>query len=358
MSKTTSVQILFLLCLFAGTSWAASDDPLLTDVQAWKSFLKANTATDETSKYIKDTAEPLLVKAEDAIAKDRRYFALHILGAIRGNLFALKYVSGLPEKTRKDISALEQEYKKVGIELAPVLNGQEKLQLDGLSDAARAIAEAAFSEVKVYYDASLEYAQATDADAGAFYLGLAQGQRDLAHFCEKLKDKQHPALTTNNQITDEIDEFETYLLSLYKPPATIDQHPVFIRTSAMIKQAHELIAANMNEAAFYRYLDARRRLAPVSAPGKSMTLQESEKHAAEFQARLAKRQEDHSLADLFIEMGLTEAGDTSPNSGGETANVIFSDVLPHYFKALEPAVKKPSQPKPEVTVTLVRWPYT
>ena len=64
------------------------------------------------------------------------------------------------------------------------------------------------------------------------------------------------------------------------------------------------------------------------------------------------------VADLFIEMGLTEAGDTSPNSGGETANVIFTDVLPHYFKALEPAVKKPSQPKPEVTVTLVRWPYT
>ncbi|HSE43557.1 MAG TPA: hypothetical protein VLH08_22545, partial [Acidobacteriota bacterium] len=239
-TKTASIQILLLICLFASTTRAATDDPLMKDVQAWKEFLQTNTATDETSKYLRDTAEPLLVKAEDAISKGRRYYALHILGAIRGNLYALKYVSALPEKTRKDLSAFEQEYKRIGIVLAPVLTGKEKPQLVGLSGAARAIAEAAFSEVKVYYDASLDYGNATDADSGLFYLGLAQGQLDLVHFCEKLKEEQHPQLNANNQLTDEIDEFETYLLSLYKPPASIEQHPIFIRTSAMIKQAHEL----------------------------------------------------------------------------------------------------------------------
>ena len=42
-------------------------------------------------------------------------------------------------------------------------------------------------------------------------------------------------------------------------------------------------------------------------------------------------------------MALTEAADTTPNTkGGETANVIFTDVLPHYFTALEPGKKENS----------------
>jgi hypothetical protein len=35
-----------------------------------------------------------------------------------------------------------------------------------------------------------------------------------------------------------------------------------------------------------------------------------------------------------------------------------SDVLPKYFAALAPAPPVATLPDPEVTVTLVRWPYT
>ena len=139
----------------------------------------------------------------------------------------------------------------------------------------------------------------------------------------------------------------------------MEHHPIFIRSSAMIKQAHELVAANMKDGAFYRYLDARRRLSPITGAGKTISAEEAAKQASEIETRLNKTAEDNSIAQLFLEMALTEAADTTPNTkGGETANVIFTDVLPHYFTALEPAKKKPAPPKPVITVTLVRWPYT
>jgi hypothetical protein len=351
--------LIFLLVLIGTVSIASPADELAKDIQSWKEFVRTNTATDETSKYIRETAEPLLVKAEEALVNGKRFYALHVLGAIRGNLYSVKYVTALPLKTRREFPAFEEEWKKIGTQLDPVLSGKEKPDFNGLSDATRAIAEAAFSEVKVYYESSLDYGRDTDPDSGLFYLGLAQGQLDLARFYSRLKDARHSQSLADDQIADEVDEFEKYLLSLYKPPASVEQHPIFIRSSAMIKQAHELLAANMKDGALYRYLDARRRLSPITGAGSTISAADANRRAKDFETRLAKSSEDNSIAKLFVEMALVEASDTTPNSkGGETANVIFDDVLPHYFKALEPQKTKRLVPKPEVTVTLVRWPYT
>jgi hypothetical protein len=353
-------KLAFLLVALIASSAAAAtvDEAISKDIKVWKEFISANTSTDETSKYVRETSEPLLIRAEQALANGSRFYALHVLGAIRGNLYAAKYLASLPTKTRTELSAFEEEWKKIGLTLAPVLSGKEKPNFDGLSEATRAIGEAAFSEVKVYYESSLEYGRDTDPDSGLFYLGLTQGQLDLARFCASLKDGKNTNVHPANQLTDEIDEFEKFLLSQYKPPASIDHHPIFIRSSAMIKQAHELIAANMQDGAFYRYLDARRRFSPITGAGKTISAEEASERADEIKARLTST-EDNSLAQLFLEMALFEASDTTPNSkGGETAIVIFNDVLPHYFTALEPENKKTVPPKPEITVTLVRWPYT
>jgi hypothetical protein len=352
--------LIFLLLLIGTVTVAfAADDELAKDIKNWKEFVRTNTATDETSKYVRESAEPLLIRAEQALADGKRLYALHVIGAIRGNLYSVKYINELPSKTRREFAAFEEEWKKIGAQLSPVLAGKEKPDFNGLSDATRAIAEAAFSEVKVYYESSLDYGRDTDPDSGLFYLGLAQGQLDLARFCSGLKDAQQSKPHSGDQIADEVDEFEKFLLSLYKPPASVEQHPIFIRSSAMIKQAHELLASNMNDGALYRYLDARRRLSPIIGAGSTITAADATKRAKDFEKRLAKSSEDNSIAQLFVEMALVEASDTTPNSkGGETANVIFNDVLPHYFKAIEPQKAKRVVPKPEITVTLVRWPYT
>jgi len=42
----------------------------------------------------------------------------------------------------------------------------------------------------------------------------------------------------------------------------------------------------------------------------------------------------------------------------ESAAAVAEVVLPRYLAALEPAKPRPPSPAPQVTVTLVRWPYT
>jgi hypothetical protein len=65
---------------------------------------------------------------------------------------------------------------------------------------------------------------------------------------------------------------------------------------------------------------------------------------------------DHSLGRLFLETAQSEA--TTANGEGNAAAIV-ADVLPRYFRALEPArAQPPPPPAAQVTITLVRWPYT
>ena len=90
-----------------------------------------------------------------------------------------------------------------------------------------------------------------------------------------------------------------------------------------------------------------------------ITSAEANAQAAVVIQKLNEDPKDNSIARLFVEMAVTEAADTGPDSkGGEIARAVFEDLLPHYFLALQPAPQKKPSPPAEVTVTLVRWPYT
>jgi hypothetical protein len=66
---------------------------------------------------------------------------------------------------------------------------------------------------------------------------------------------------------------------------------------------------------------------------------------------------DHSIGTLFLEVAASDA-DTAHAGGAVVASAIVEDVLPRYFAALGPAVAAAAPGRPEVAVTLVRWPYT
>jgi hypothetical protein len=273
-------------------------------------------------------------------------------------LGAEKYLSPIPAEKRSQLEAFEQEWKKQGVALNRVLEGHERPSFDGTPAAYRAAAEAAFSEVKVYFDASLEYGRNTVPDAGLFYIGSALSQLEFARLLSGQKQPQILKRVAPASLADELEIFENALLAAYKPPASIDFHPVFIRTSAIVKQAHELLDSGMTYGALYRYLDARVRLSKALPSAGSIDSAEAIKRAAEVEKRL-KDGLDHSIAQIFLEMALFEAANaTEESKGGETARVIFEDVLPHYFTALEPSKLKEASPPPVATVTLVRWPYT
>ena len=338
--------------LFAG-------DPLATEIARWKDFVRTNPATDEDWKSLKEIVEPVIVRADNELTKGRRFSALHLLALVRANLAASKFLEDHPAEMRKQLDLFEQEWQKVGKSLAPVLEGKERPDLNGYPAAVRAVAEASYSEIKVYYDASLEYGKDTEPQYGLYYLGSAQGQYDFTKFCKTLQSTDKNKTVTFGNFENEIESFEDTVLAAYKPPLSIDQHPIFIRVSAMIKQAHELYDAGSYYGALYRYLEARYRYFRALEPGQAINAEQAAKRAQEFENRFNQTSVDNSIGRLFLELGLSEVEDTSPNTqGGTNARVIFDDVLPHYFSALEPAKVKRPAVTPVATVTLVRWPYT
>jgi hypothetical protein len=345
------IILLFITSLFAA-------DPLATEIAQWKEFVRTNPATDEDWTSLKQIIEPVIGRAETEIAKGRRFSALHMLALVRSNLAASKFLADHSTEV-KEFGLFEQEWQKVGKSLAPVLQGKQPLDLNGYPAAVRAVAEASYSEIKVYYDASIEYGKATEATYGMFYLGSAQGQYDFTQFCKTLGTANTSKPVTIGNFENEIESFEDTVLAAYKPPLSIDQHPIFIRVSAMIKQAHELYDAGAYYGALYRYLEARYRYFRALDPGQAITAEQAAARAQEFEKRFNQNSADNSIGRIFLELGLSEAEDTSANSqGGTNARVLFDDVLPHYFSTIAPAKPKPPAVTPVATVTLVRWPYT
>lgn len=349
----------FLLFWLSSSHAYAGPDPLADEIARWKAFVASNKATDEEWKSVQTMAGPILTKAVNALSLGRRNYALHLLASVRYMLSAEMYVQGKPPETREKLDTLEVEWKKTGVELQPVLAAARLAPTPEAPAFARAVAEASYSEVRPYYEASLEYARATDADSGFFYLGAARAQLEFARFCSQMKAPNAAGPIKIQNLAAEMDSFEDELLALYKPPASEDSHPMFIRINALLKGARELDSAEMSYGALYRYLDARLRLARLTGNLHPLSLEESAKRAGEVQKRLDADPSDHSIAVLFVEMALTEAGDTTPDSkGGEIAAAVFDVVLPHYFAALQTPRPTPPKSKPSVTVTLVRWPYT
>jgi hypothetical protein len=291
------------------------------------------------------------------VAENRRLFALHLLGFVRLSLAAQKFVDDHSADDQKKPEVMEAEWKRAEAELAPALDGSWRPSFDSFPAAVRAVAEIARSEIRVYYDASAEYGRNTVPGAGLYYIGAAFAQRDFVRLLETLRDSPEGKLLTPANLAQEIDRLENELLLAYKLPASIDQHPLFIRGNAMVKHARELQTEGMQIGALYRLLHGRLRFTGSMSTGVSVDSTEAAKRAQATEQRLAVIPGDHSLARLYLEMALAEAG-AGDQAGGETARAVFDFVLPAYFAPLQPAAASPALPAPEVTVTLVRWPYT
>jgi hypothetical protein len=233
---------------------------------------------------------------------------------------------------------------------------------------ARALGEAALHQVRVYYDASLEYGRSTTPDSGLFYLGAAQAQAEFVKLARELGPQASltplgdaPAL---RPLGAELDALERELLSAYRPPASVEQHPQFIAASSAVKMARELDAAGLRYGALLRYLQAILRFAAVRGPDPSLSPPAADppfdrsafaRKREALGARLSGR--DHSLGRVFLEVADAELA-AEPVAGAATATAVVDDVLPRYFAALGPPPPPVERPEPLATVTLVRWPYT
>ena len=153
------------------SSPAAERKPLADEVARWSKYLKENPSKDEMWTELKESTSPVLARAEEAVSDGRWYLALQRLAPARANLAAQAIVEQMPPQKRGDMQAFEAEWKRAGGELAADLKTPSPDALAGVTPAAvRAIGEAALPQVRVFYDASLEYGRNTMAEAGFFLL--------------------------------------------------------------------------------------------------------------------------------------------------------------------------------------------
>ena len=335
---------------------AARQDSLAAEIDRWSTFLATNPRTDENWTQIKKVTEPLITRARQALSDGQRLLALYRLAAARTNLAAAAWVGERPADKKNDAAFLEGEWKRLGNALKADLGPLHPSDLDNVRPAAvRGMAEAALLQIRGFYDASLEYGNATSPEYGLFYLGQAQAQRDFVSFCRKLTEASSRRAPPLRSIATELDALEDEILEAYRPPASIDKHSEFIAASALLKEAHELNTACFWSGAMLRYLQAVQRFAALR-PGAALDPKVVGERIKELDARLSGGDFDQSLGRLFLEAA--QAAIAAPDSGGPPAAPIVSDVLPRYFAALEPAHPPAPRPDPRVTVTLVRWPYT
>ena len=341
----------------------AADDPIREEISRLSEFLAKCPSTHRIFLDVKGGAEPTLARAATALADGRRLLALQRLEAARQNVAAARFLVATleREKGKADEALFEAEWQRAGADVAA---SSELPDFSSVRPAAvRALGEAAAHRTPIYHRTAIDYGRATDPEVGLFYVGTTRAQHEFAEFCRTLPAPATPPLDPPplRDIAAEIDALEAEILAAYRPPAAIARHGEFITASAYVKEARELNAKGFRRAALLEYLHAAMRFSPLR-PGGLSTAKAADLALAlkDAGARFAAAETDQSLGTLFVETGEADlaAAAAAPGTAPLLAAAIVSDVLPRYAAALEPGAPPSKRAEPEVTVTLVRWPFT
>jgi hypothetical protein len=344
---------MFVAC---GGRAADAPDPIASDIARWKRFLAEDTVTVGFVSQVKRAAAPMLTSADTALARGRRAVALLRLGSVRANLEPAFHPATRANVTLEEVDA---ERAKLAPRFAPDAL-QPLMRPAGTSALGLALAQASAMQARQTFDASPAYGQATEPLFGMYYLAQGVSYLDYASFAARAgaplrsSGARTPKLRS---LAPEVRALRDEMLAAYRPPLSIDRHPEYIGASSATKEALEYDTDGLREAALLRYLLAALRFAPLrasAAPLEAATLATKLDAARK---RLAEPGVDHSIGSLFLEVAASDADTASADSAG-IASAIVDDVLPRYFAALGPAPAAAAAQRPEVNVTLVRWPYT
>lgn len=374
VARVTAVLLAALAAaslVFAAGDRSRAADPLAEAIERGGADVRANHDSSDTWQQVRDASGPMYARAAQALRDGRRMLALQRLAAARLNVAAYAFVSAQPQRALTDTTGLAAWWVREGDSLATFLGrsprrgrreaaGDPVAALATLHPAAiRAVAETALPQVRNYYDAALSYGYATQPEYGIFYVGIARAQRDLYALARNLGEPEAKPEPAFRSIAVELDSLHGRVLAAYRPPLSIDRHPEFIGVSSVIKEARELDAAGLHRGALLRYLTAAQRFAafhPAQPMPDSAALAQ---RLAALEARLAAAREDHSIAAALLESAHSEIESTKFGEVSPVAAGIVDEVMPLYFAAIAPAPPAAAAAKkPEVTVTLVRWPYT
>jgi len=350
---------IFLLSLPAVAATQSVEKQLADEVQRLRKQAAAQPDGD-LWKQVKPGVEAGLDRIEKDVAAGRLLVAVRGLGNIRFNLLAAVY-SAEHAAAQNDMAEFEREWRRMDGELLPAERRQRQMAWGSSPAVVRALAEASLGTTRPLYEASREYAAATQPLFGLFYLGQAKGALDFTLFARRLKFPEARAQFPARSLAVEIDRLEQQVEKAYQPPLSIERHPQFIGLNAWVKRAVELDQGKLYHGAMVTYLEAVRSLGELTgAAPTAEDLTRLKESAAEFEKRASLPGVDHSLARLYVELAQREIerAQAGEAPSGLSARALVENSLPAYFAAVERAGSATTTAKAELTVTLVRWPFT
>ena len=305
-----------------------------------------------------------MARAQSALRDGRRLLALQRLAALEGNLAAAAWRPGAGPRAARDEAAFEAEWKRMGERAARPAGRAPRRRARRREPARRARARrggAAAGRGSTTTRASTTAGTPLPDVRPLLPRSGARAARARGPAARSLstpagQGSRRPCARSSA----EIDALEAELLAAYRPPASIDSHRDFIRASAALKEARELDAAGLRYGALLRYLQALAALRAARGRRRARRRGPDRRAAcASYDARLAARERRPQPSGGCSSRSPRRRRRGSAAGPRPRPPAIADDVLPRYFAALEPARPAAAAgPRPRVTVTLVRWPYT
>ncbi len=345
--------------LAAAVARQGGPDPIAEAVGSLATAVAAETSSDQLWIDNKTWIDAGVKDAQAALAAGRRWFALERLGQARQSFLATRFALQHPTE-RKELAALERTWQALAGTLGAAAP-QPAPFAPATPAAARGLAEVALAQVRINYDAGLEYGRNTQPEFGLLYVGVADAQRQFVTLVRSMPPAAAPArpAPAMRSLASEIAGVQAELLSLYVPPASIDRHSEFIAASSSLKEARDYDARGLRYGAMNKFLQGALRTAVLRSSDAAPDPAAVATQLQEFRDRLTAGRADHTLGLLFLERAEAAVETKTPVSL-RTASATTMDVLPRYFAALDPlrpaAANRPATPV--ATVTLVRWPFT
>ena len=289
-----------------------------------------------------------LDRAKAALAAHRPLLALYLFEVPWESAKAWTFVKGSSAVTTSD--AFAKKWTAVG-EPRPARTGA----IDGGRRPLliEAIAAAAEGRGATTYYASRSYGEDAGVAAGLYYLGESQAVGQFAAFARALPWTPSGAAPSLRSIAPEIAALDADMTKAYE---SMDRasHSSYIVASAALKQARTLDEGGQYAGALFEYLLSRYIFAPLRGPAAADASAERIDEAR----KNLRAGTDHSIAELFLQLAEEGVAGSVP-AQRRGAAAALEDVLPAYLRAIAPAATATAAAAPaDVTITLVRWPFT
>jgi hypothetical protein len=362
--------IMGLLSPLASTATGSAPTRIKNQIDHLRHALESKPVSDPQWKEAEPSIAVSLSRADDALRTGRLYVSLEELA---GAWDSLRGVEGATQKTagkllKEGRPGVASELQKRRLELTTFETQATQKNWDTAPVAIRALGERARGQALNLLEGGRGFAILTDVEkselagnyaSALYYAGESRAQAEFSDFCYALDLPRKTAAFPLRSISPELQQLQTHVTAAYGQPGAVNYHAYFIRLNATLKLAEELDAAKLFAGALYQYLDATQQFAVLETAPPDVAKQSGlRKTLQQTRAQLDASPQDESIGQLFLERAESKLARSPGAADWVAVETIVERVLPVYFAASKASPASDHPAPSEVTVTLVRWPFT